>query len=296
MVGGDSSGITVDPWLVERYTSDANGRASYAGVLDIGTDDVAGRTFLLHNATGSRVGCGVLKRVLDSALLVAYGEVDDSVGLAEINDSQAAGSVVVYQPNADVVCHFGTGSGLTPNVISFLVDRGSTQCTNANGCGAHIHAGTSCVDATSQGGHYYDAVEVKEDPWKYAGYHTTDGNGDAHYTGCLATGETVFENKAFVLHGETGGRVACGLLRPISSLPLPAYSCPDVCTSAFGVGYRMHRPAPAIWSALNQLFGRGKSAAQPSCQATCIPDYAVEISMTTFGFTCGVCPSPYKSE
>jgi hypothetical protein len=163
-------GVTVDPWLVERYTSDSFGDATFAGVLDIGTDDIQGRAFLLHNATGNRVGCGVLKRIPASKLLLGHG-ADGSVGLTEINDSKASGSVVVYQPDDEHVCHFGTGSGFTPNVVSFL--SGGAQCTNANGCGAHIHSGTSCASSASQGGHYYNTAVVAVDPWKNAGYLTT---------------------------------------------------------------------------------------------------------------------------
>jgi hypothetical protein len=36
----------VDPWLVEQYTSDANGAATVGAFLDIGTKDVEGRAFL----------------------------------------------------------------------------------------------------------------------------------------------------------------------------------------------------------------------------------------------------------
>jgi Cu/Zn superoxide dismutase len=271
-------GVTVDPWLVERYTSDSFGEATFAGVLAIGTDDIEGRTFLLHNATGSRVGCGVLKLIPASQLLLGHG-ADGSVGLTEINDSKASGSVVVYQPDDEHVCHFGSGSGLVPNVVSFL--NGGTQCTNANGCGTHIHSGTSCANAASQGGHYYNMAVVAADPWKNAGYRTTDGNGNAFYTGCLQTGETVFKDKVVVLHGEDGSRVACGVLQHSDS-------CEALkCTSVLGDGYHIAHKSVAM-NTLYRWLGRPSQ----SCQTRCMPAYAA----STFGFTCGRCPAPSKSD
>lgn len=52
--------LTVDPWLVERYDSDSDGIGRYSGVVDQGTSDIAGRAFVVHNATGGRIGCGIL--------------------------------------------------------------------------------------------------------------------------------------------------------------------------------------------------------------------------------------------
>jgi len=38
---------TVDPWIEERYSSNANGTANFAGVADIGnTNDLEGRAFV----------------------------------------------------------------------------------------------------------------------------------------------------------------------------------------------------------------------------------------------------------
>jgi hypothetical protein len=251
-------GLPVDPWLTARYTSDNTGSAAFSGVLDIGTYDLEGRAFVLHNAGGGRVGCGLLKRIPNSDLLLGFA-ADGTIGLAEINDSTARGSVVVYQPDDEYVCHYGTGSGLSPSVVSFL--NGGYNCTKHNGCGAHIHGGSSCDDKASQGNHFYNNATLTEDPWKNAGYLVTDSSGNTHYTSCLKTGETVFEGKPFILHGEQGGRVACGILQSACG----AFKC----TSALGDGFRMSRN------------GR-------SCKARCIPYYAVELSKT-LGFACEMC-------
>jgi hypothetical protein len=38
--------ITTDPWVEARYSSDTDGKASFSGIVDIGTDDVEGRAFV----------------------------------------------------------------------------------------------------------------------------------------------------------------------------------------------------------------------------------------------------------
>ena len=187
-----------------------NGRASFGSVLDIGTSDVAGRAFIIHNEGGGRVACGLLTLVEDNELLVVVSEDEPKEdALVAIGSSGVSGSAVVYSdPSSDYVCFAGTGMGLEPNL-----DASGGDCTSTNGCGAHIHSGTSCVDSASQEGHFYDAVELDTDPWLPVGYEETTAAGVGHFVGCLITGEDSFENRAFVLHNNEGGRVACGLLQ-----------------------------------------------------------------------------------
>ena len=47
------------------------------------------------------------------------------------------------------------GFSLEPNIFA-------ADCSAANCMGIHVHEGTSCVDADSQGGHYFF---TDEDPW-----------------------------------------------------------------------------------------------------------------------------------
>ena len=42
-----------------------------------------------------------------------------------------------------------------------------------NGCGVHIHNGTSCGNTTTQGGHYF-VSPVTIDPWIEARYKTNE--------------------------------------------------------------------------------------------------------------------------
>ena len=38
--------VLQDPWTEDRYTSDGNGRATYAGIVNMGTVDIDGRAFI----------------------------------------------------------------------------------------------------------------------------------------------------------------------------------------------------------------------------------------------------------
>jgi hypothetical protein len=208
--GGHHYARAVDPWLTERYTSDGDGEASFGSIVAIGTTDVAGKTFLIHDKFGNRLACGVLTLIDESDILVATSETDPAKDkLVPIDGSGVSGTAIVYHPRqTDRVCFAGSGNHLEHNL-----DAASRDCRATNGCGSHIHAGTSCVDSDRQGGHHYDPTKVVVDPWLSAGYKSTSGNGVGHFVGCLKTGEEDFALKPFVLHDKSGVRVACGMLR-----------------------------------------------------------------------------------
>merc|ERR1712176_1382098 len=70
-------------------------------------------------------------------------------------------------------------------------------------------------------GHYYNADVVGEDPWQQVGYMSTNEVGYAEFVDCVATGETEFESRAWLIHAEDGSRVSCGLLEESASLMTP---------------------------------------------------------------------------
>ena len=75
-------------------------------------------------------------------------------------------------------------------------------------------SGTGCADKEAQGGHYYDAEDIAEDPWKLASYYETSSEGEAAMIGCVLTGAGAAEYtaKPFIVHDSLGGRVLCGVL------------------------------------------------------------------------------------
>jgi hypothetical protein len=128
-------------------------------------------------------------------------------------ETDVVSQVTVYEVNMGTVCYFGSAINLEPNLLSYLStdDAVGPNCNFTNGCGVHIHNGTSCLDKNSQGGHFYNAPE---DPWLNTMYTSTDATGDAYFTGCVETGVTEgsFVDRAFIVHSDNGTRVSCGLL------------------------------------------------------------------------------------
>merc|ERR1719343_1628694 len=83
-----------------------------------------------------------------------------------------------------------------------------------NGCGIHIHSGSSCATHADVGGHFFSA-DIKDDPWLPVVYATTDGASN-EYTGvAVTTGLSVADimGKAMVVHAlDSGARIACGII------------------------------------------------------------------------------------
>ena len=139
--------------------------------------------------------------------------------LVEGGDTE--GSVVVLAGAEDQVCYVGYAEGLDANVDSVHANPASTQCSAANGCGTHIHSGTSCESKDTQGGHWFNGPALLEkmgsadDPWLTLGYKSTTTEGTAWFGACALTGITAkdAEDLPFIIHAEDGSRVSCGILK-----------------------------------------------------------------------------------
>jgi hypothetical protein len=105
------------------------------------------------------------------------------------------------------------GSGVTGTAVVFAGLDGSTvgyagfaaglgvslkaeDCTATNGCGVHIHNGTSCADTAAQGGHYF-VSPVTSDPWTQERYKS-DSTGKGTYAGVVSIGTTDLKGRAFI--------------------------------------------------------------------------------------------------
>ena len=77
-----------------------------------------------------------------------------------------------------------------------------------------MHQGFSCESTEAQGGHYYIG---DTDPWPVERY-SSNQDGYATYNGVVDIGgPATLLGRAFVLHNQAGGRVACGILEPVAS-------------------------------------------------------------------------------
>merc|ERR1711953_318742 len=81
-----------------------------------------------------------------------------------------------------------------------------------NGCGIHIHAGTSCDKAD---GHYY-SDNLTADPWAQILYVATDEGHSAPTTEVEVItdlSDTDIKGRVIVVHAlEAGARIACGVI------------------------------------------------------------------------------------
>jgi hypothetical protein len=107
--------------------------------------------------------------------------IDEVVG----TNSNVSGMVAVFS-DASMVGFSAMLKGLEPSL---------SDCSGAtNGCGIHIHTGTDCFDAASQGGHYFMGAM---DPWKDIRY-TTNAMGIAYKSDVLEIGTDDLIGRAVV--------------------------------------------------------------------------------------------------
>jgi len=220
-----------DPWQYVGYRqTSSDGVAEYASCVRTGYDVASdpdlllGLAFIVHAEDGGRVSCGLIFRAdLQPTVYEA-----DTTSVPLLDSGVTSRVAVLGDFNAvDGVCYVGAAQGLPPNERSFLLPEESgqiEQCQAPNGCGAHIHAGTGCDTKDTQGGHFYDEAELAEDPWLLESYRSTDSDGGAALIGCVITGKNAFHygSRPFIIHGEDGVRLSCGLLEKVSS------AAPDV--------------------------------------------------------------------
>jgi hypothetical protein len=156
----------------------------------------------------------VLLLIAGGGRMLSGGVVDAAVYYAELapfgNYSRVEqGYVRVFTSNSrhlDIIAYYGTVRGVTPNLDRMM------DCTATNACGVHIHAGFACDTSEGQGPHLYDTVKVPIDPWIIERHESSDDNGIGRYNGVVDQGTNDIDGRAFVVHNETGGRIACGIL------------------------------------------------------------------------------------
>jgi hypothetical protein len=218
--------LSTDPWAIIGYPiTNAGGVGAYADCVSTGFDleadptQLVGRAFIIHAEDGSRVSCGIIEPKETVEFTISSTTTEPIPGATSPNgDEGVTGAATVFSDFpvgvSDGVCYQGYAMNLLPDVESFQLGGGSTQCDVANGCGAHIHSGTGCTDTEAQGGHYYDGDSVAIDPWLLESYRTTDSTGAAAFVGCALTGANSadYMNRPFIVHGEDGSRLSCGIL------------------------------------------------------------------------------------
>mmetsp|Transcript_73716 Transcript_73716/g.116748 ORF Transcript_73716/g.116748 Transcript_73716/m.116748 type:complete len:887 (+) Transcript_73716:103-2763(+) len=203
--GGHYFGASPDPWSSIRYANtDSNGSAAFAFHVTTDSTSIDGKPFILHNNAGARVACGIIARVYD----IQAGN------LTALSNSGVAGSVTI-RSSGSLIAGAGLTSGLEANLSD--ASNGGTDCTATNGCGVHVHSGFSCANSSVQEGHLKSLAGL--DPWTQIRYSRTSGIGDALFVFAVRTDNALVTGRAFIVHDNSGARVACGILTdaPMSS-------------------------------------------------------------------------------
>lgn len=196
--GGHYYEGTSDPWATIRYPSTSSiGASTFSFSVTTAAQDIANKTFVVHNKMGDRVACGILEKSTGA----------QSATLQALSGSGVTGDVTIVTSATRII-----GAGEAIGLEASLNDdsNGGSDCTKTNGCGVHVHSGTACTSSTTQGGHYHESGT--SDPWAKIRYPTTSSAGAATFSFAVTTAARDIANKTFIVHNNAGGRVACGLL------------------------------------------------------------------------------------
>lgn len=188
---------SVNPWISVEYNGTSiDGEASFDFNIINEARDIEGRAFVIRNAAGRQVTCGILYEMQYN---VSFARLDP------LDEFGVTGFVTLYTTDTMVI-----GAGRAQNLERDLRNpsMGGSDCVAVNGCGVHVHAGFSCDNFTSQGPHHFRG---DVDPWEFIRYPGTGGNGDTTFVFSIV-GETDVLRRAFIVHSNDGGRVTCGLL------------------------------------------------------------------------------------
>lgn len=210
-----------DPWSdalpgYVAYYSTKDGSAEGVFEVDTGatSQDILGRAFVVHDATGARVACGLMVEAADP---LCVGKLQTYPGYEGLFPD-AKGKITMVTVDG------------TTQYVEYKLNGLDTGCAGgynaeaANSCGLHIHSGSTCQDAALVGGHYFAPDFV--DPWTEKSLsYVASTRGRAKGSLSAVTGGTSLDviGRAFVVHGYDGGRIACGLIDkcPKKCVPMP---------------------------------------------------------------------------
>lgn len=215
-----------DPWVMGSYYKYDPAAQMAVGEISLkygfGVDASKGHAFVVHDAKGTRIACGVLSSTTDKVTLGRFapypmyeGPLKQVDGCVHMDFRGVSAKIAYDLAGVDPLC-----TNPSPDI--------------PNSCGLHIHAGMTCTNASEVGGHYFDVgvhyfpstpMPASGDPWS-AAFVVLKGT---RATGTLQVdygfGFDTSRGRAVVLHDYNGTRVACALLPMYAdreTTPLPA--------------------------------------------------------------------------
>jgi hypothetical protein len=226
-VGGhywNSNALEEDPFTYDTYYTDARGSVTVTYGYD--ALETEGRTFVLHDKSGTRIVCEVISApdaTCEYSALRSFATYPGYDG-----DLAVSGKVDFKFLKFGSVQFKYKLYGVDPDCEEFGPDP-----EQENSCGIHFHAGTSCDEEDEVGGHYWNSLRLEEDPWTFGATYTKGKGKEMVYYG-YGSQSTI--GRAFVLHDRSGTRISCDLV-PGFMVEDNMNSCSGLCGTAYNDHY-----------------------------------------------------------
>jgi len=203
----NKDGTIVDPWKDVVYNTDSNGMSNDNYKLDSGYDlEInSGHAVVVHDEGGKRIGCGVLSKSKGAAKSCKPKKTVLSACISPFPG---------YAGDLDLHGKVRAVFKRDKMQFKFKLEGADPNC---EGCGIHIHSGTTCDNEAYVGGHYWDdRGGTIGDPWSVSGgtiYNTTsDGDATGSFPVRSGYGAQANIDHAVVVHDSENVRYGCGLL------------------------------------------------------------------------------------
>lgn len=228
----NSAAITDDPWATIMYNgTDGTSTGSVSVTTGLSVPDVLGRTMVIHDVTGARISCSLIRMVVEanSPLEVkAFVPYPGYSGSLKVSGSATIGTSGSFASSAQATTYTFSGADSTCGTANIA--------GIANACGIHIHSGTSCLSASFIGGHYWNTGLIANDPWANIGYTAPGGSTSASVTVTTGLDASLVDGTVLVVHDATGARIACGVITPVVATTTMTMTTTTQAVSVNGAG------------------------------------------------------------
>lgn len=217
-VGGHyyNNALDSDPWLPVVYVASSDGTSQeHVGVpvtTNVSNADILGRVFVVHALdSGKRIACGVIGTETGAGQGLKVERFAAYPGYS--GNLKVAGSITIVGASGDATTAKQTLTWSLSGLDTACVANAGDDVTN--GCGIHVHAGSTCDSHANVGGHYYSTALEPNDPWLPIVYvASSEGNENQKsvevVTG-LSNGDIT--GRVMVVHAlNSGERIACGVI------------------------------------------------------------------------------------
>lgn len=212
----NSDALEADPWQTIMYNT-TGGMPSVASSIEVDTQlstvQINKRALVIHDFTGARIAGGNIMMPVSEAIVSSFSLYPGS------SSSLTVGGVMSVISSEDA-----SGTQTLSWSLTGLDPACANTCTVPNCCGAHIHVGTDCSDASTIGGHYWDSSDYTTDPWQTVMYNSSSlGSNAASVAVATGLGASDVLGRAMVIHDSTGARIACGIIQLANVPSFAAY-------------------------------------------------------------------------